>query len=121
MQDVTGVAADCRGETGERARGTGPNWTNLTLAVISVLLSLALVEVGYRLTAGLPIFKLVDWRLDRVLVNRIGAPRAVSDPVLGWTLKPWHSDELYNTIDHGIRTNFGEKTVRTGAALAVGD
>jgi hypothetical protein len=121
MQDVTGVSGSGRTDTAPRASGRGFPWGNLVLAVFSVLLSLAVIEVGYRLAAGLPVFQLVNWRGDRVLFNRIGATRAITDPFLGWTLKPWHKSEVYNTIDHGIRTNFGETTVRTGSVLAVGD
>lgn len=121
MQDSTGVPGSDRRGAAQRASGRGANWINLTLVVISILSSLALIEVGYRLTAGLPVFKLASWRVDRVLFNRIGALRAISDPILGWTLKAWHKDEIYTTIDYGIRTNFGETTVRTGAILAVGN
>lgn len=122
MQDSFGVYDSTRRETVRRVPAQGSLWVNLTLTVISVLLSLAVVEIAYRLTEGVPVFKLVDWRGERILVNRIGARRAIADPILGWTLKPWHEDdEGYTTIDYGIRSNFGERTVRTGGILAVGD
>jgi hypothetical protein len=55
-------------------------------------------------------------------MNSLGELKAIADPVLGWTLKPksFHEDG-YTTIDHGIRSNFRETTVRTGGVLAVGD
>jgi hypothetical protein len=121
MQDSTGVSGSDRIGAARRASGPGANWINMVLVIISILFSLVLIEVAYRLTAGLPVFKFTSWRVDRVLFSRIGAPRAITDPLLGWTLKSWHKDEVYSTIDHGIRTNFGETTVRTGAVLAVGD
>jgi hypothetical protein len=122
MQNSFGVYDSARGDTIRRGSEQGSLWVNLILIIISILLSLAVVEVAYRLIEGVPVFKLVDWRGERILVSRIGARRAVPDPVLGWTLKPWHHDEDgYTTIDYGIRSNFGEKAVRTGGILAVGD
>jgi hypothetical protein len=115
--------ADSFRETGtsrSNADRRGSPWANLTLAVISVSLSLVFIEFAYRYTAGIPIFDFTNWRSEKVVFNRIGY-RAVVDPILGWTLKPWNNFYNYTTIDHGIRTNFGEKTVRTGAILAVGD
>lgn len=93
---------------------------NLAVVVVALLFSLTLAEAGYRLFAGLPVFSLTDWRTSRVVLKRVGET-AIPDPVLGWTLQPWVTSADFTTIDHGIRPNFGEKAIRTGAILAVGD
>jgi hypothetical protein len=98
----------------------GSPWANLALLAVSLLFSLVFIEGGYRLAAGLPVFQLTNWRVDQVSTNRLGE-RAVFDPVMGWSLKPWTDIDGFETIDHGIRRNFDETTVRTGAVLAVGD
>jgi hypothetical protein len=103
----------------EAAKG-GMFWGNLALLVISLAVSFLLVEVAYRVATGLPVFKLTDWRMNQVVLKRIG-DRAIVDPVLGWTLTPWIDRDDFKTMDHGIRTNFGETRIRTGAVLAVGD
>lgn len=110
---------DEAGEARPAAQRSSP-WANVALLSISLLSSLVLVEVGYRAAAGLPVFRLTDWRTDQVSMNRLG-DRAVVDPVLGWTVKPWTDIDSFETIDHGIRRNFNETGVRTGAVLAVGD
>lgn len=116
------------GEKGEGSEESGARpaaqrsllWANLALLAVSLLSSLVLIEVGYRAAAGLPIFKATNWRTDQISMNRLG-DRAVLDPVLGWTVKPWTDIDSFETIDYGIRRNFDETTVRTGAVLAVGD
>src|SRR4029077_8326065 len=110
MQDSFGIHDIARRDMGRCTSRRGFSWINPALTVVSVLLSLAVVEVAYRLSEGVPVVKLVDWRSERILVNRIGAHRAIPDPILGWTLKPWHDDaDGYSTIDYGIRSNFGER------------
>src|ERR1043166_998953 len=95
-------------------------WANVALVTFSIFASLFVIEIGYRLAAGLSIFKLVDWRTQMVSINRLGE-RAVFDPVLGWRVKP-HSDiDRFEAIDYGVRRNFNETGIRTGAVLAVGD
>ncbi len=114
MQDRSGEA-----EAQLAARAASP-LANLALLMVSLAVSLVLIEAGYRVAAGLPVFKLTNWRIDQVSTNRLGE-RAVFDPVIGWSLKPWTDIDGFETIDHGIRRNFTETTVRTGAVLAVGD
>jgi hypothetical protein len=101
------------------ARAASP-WANLALLLVSLAVSLVFIEAGYRVAAGLPVFKLTNWRIDQVSTNRLGE-RAVFDPVIGWSLKPWTDIDGFETIDYGIRRNFTETTIRTGGALAVGD
>jgi len=110
-----------RDEVGPRpvARATSPS-ANLALLLISLLSSLLVIEIGYRFVAGLPVVKWTNWRVDAVSANRLGE-RAVFDPVIGWSVKPWTDIDGFETIDHGIRRNFQETVVRTGAVLAVGD
>jgi hypothetical protein len=108
-------------EAGDKMSGRSSlRAANLALLLLSLVTSLVLVEVGYRWAAGLPVFKLINWRTDQVSNNWLGE-RAAFDPVIGWSLKPWTTVDYYQTIDHGIRRNFGESVVRTGAVLAVGD
>jgi hypothetical protein len=95
-------------------------WANAALVLVSVLASLLLIEVSFRLVFGLPVFKLEDWRMLRVAYNRLGQ-HAEFDPVLGWTLKPNYVSEVHNTLDHGIRRNGQETEIRTRQVLAVGD
>ncbi|MEA2939402.1 MAG: hypothetical protein QOC56_2906 [Alphaproteobacteria bacterium] len=110
--------------SGETGTGRGPARSLLSakvgLVLASALVSLVIIEVGFRLAAGLPVFKLANWRTEQVVMNTLGE-RALVDPVLGWTLKPWNQSDDYSTIDHGIRRSFDETAVRTGAILAVGD
>src|SRR6185503_13025029 len=106
-------------------RSTRPrgSWRgNLALLLISLLVSLLAVEAGFRMLSNRPLLKLADWRGERVAADRLSEFKAMPDPVLGWVSRPWnvHADG-YTTIEHGIRQNFDEKTVRTGAVLAVGD
>jgi hypothetical protein len=114
MQDPSAEA-----EVQPAARAASP-WANLALLVISLVASVVAIEAGYRVAADLPVLKLTNWRIDQVSTNRLGE-RAVFDPVIGWSLKPWTDIDGFETIDYGIRRNFTETTVRTGAALAVGD
>src|SRR6478736_5628657 len=95
-------------------------WANVALLVVSLLTSLLFIEVGYRLASGLSVFKLVDWRTQKVSNNRLGE-RAEFDAKLGWRVKPWSDIDGFEAIDYGIRRNFDESVVRTGAVLTVGD
>jgi hypothetical protein len=113
-----------RNGIGEQTKCPSP-WGNAALVLASVVVSLAVIEGGYRFAADLPLFELVDWRANKVVRSEY---KAVVDPVLGWTVQPWtDSDNFstmdygFSTIDYGIRANFKETTVRTGGILAVGD
>lgn len=99
-----------------RARRAG----NLALVVASIVVSLCFIEFSYRIAAGLPVLTLKDWRTEQAVINKIGE-RATLDPVLGWSLKPWHTSGAHTTIDYGVRRNFGETGIRIGGILAVGD
>src|SRR5262245_17346754 len=93
-------------------------WANAALVAASFVVSLAVIEGGYRFVANLPLFELTDWRASKVVRSEY---KAAVDPVLGWTVQPWTETDDFSTIDHGIRANFNEKVVRTGGILAVGD
>jgi len=100
----------------------GSRWGNLLLLLVSLLTTFLVIEIGYRLSAGLPLFKLANWRTDQVVMINLGELKAIPDPILGWVNKPFNvHEDGYTTIDHGVRKNFDETTIRTGAALAVGD
>lgn len=94
--------------------------TNVLIFTVSVLVSLVVAEIGFRLATGVPLLDTTDWREDGARTNVIGN-RAALDPVLGWTLAPNFRSEGFNTIDHGFRRNFDETEIRPGAILAVGD
>jgi hypothetical protein len=98
------------------------SWGNAALALISLLTSLLTVEIGYRLVAGLPVFKLANWRTEQVVKVNLGELKAIPDPILGWTNQASsHREDGYSTIEYGVRKNFEETTIRTGGMLAAGD
>jgi hypothetical protein len=100
----------------------GSFWANAGLMLVSAVVTLVLLEVGFRVAFGLPVFRFADWRTEHVITSAMSEIKAVVDPVLGWTTRPWsvHEDG-YTTIDYGVRQNFDERTIRTGAVLASGD
>ena len=93
---------------------------NILVFTLSILFALLIAEIGFRVVMKVPVFDATDWRADEARSNRIG-DRAITDPLLGWTLKPHYRSEDFNTLDHGFRRNSGEAEVRTGGILAVGD
>ncbi len=60
---------------------------NILVFALSILFTLAIAEIGFRAVMEVPIFDTTDWRADGARFNRIG-DRAITDPLLGWTLKP---------------------------------
>src|SRR5262249_33304168 len=97
-------------------------WANVALLLISVLAPLLAIEIGYRLVAGLPVFKLAKWRNEHVITVNLGELKAIRDPLLGWTNKSVnYNEDGYTTIEYGVRKNFDETTIRTGGMLAAGD
>jgi hypothetical protein len=103
-----------------RSSGWLNNAANLLVFTFSILLTLVIAEIGFRVVMEVPILDGTNWRADGARFNRIGA-RAIIDPLLGWTLKPHYRTEAFNTLDHGFRRNFAETEIRTGGILAVGD
>jgi hypothetical protein len=93
---------------------------NVLISTLSVVVSLVIAEVGFRIIMGVPILDATDWRAEGAQANRTG-DRAIGDPLLGWTLKPHYRGDEFTTLEHGFRRNFGENEVRKGAILAVGD
>lgn len=110
--DSGGIAPPARARSSRRA--------NLLLAVGALLVSLVVFEFGYRIAAGVAVFKFVNWRHEQVQMDRLGEHGMV-DPVLGWSVRAGFTSEGYNTIEHGVRRNFEETSLRTGGVLAVGD
>jgi hypothetical protein len=97
-------------------------WANVALLLFSLLAPLLAIELGYRLVAGLPLLKLANWRTEHVVMVNLGELKAIPDPVLGWTNKSSsYNEDGYTTIEHGVRKNFDETTIRTGGMLAAGD
>ena len=93
---------------------------NLLVFTLSVLVTLVISEIAFRIVMGVPILNVTDWRADGARFNRIG-DRAITDPQLGWTLKSHYRTKEFNTLDYGFRRNFDETEIRTGGILAVGD
>lgn len=93
---------------------------NVLVFALSILFSLVVAEFAFRAVMEVPIFDGTDWRADGARFKRIG-DRAITDPQLGWTLKPHYRSEGFTTLDHGFRRNFGETELRNGGILAVGD
>ena len=97
-------------------------WANVALLLFSFLAPLLAIELGYRLVAGLPLLKLANWRTEHVVMVNLGELKAIPDPVLGWTNKSSsYNEDGYTTLEHGVRKNFDETTIRTGGMLAAGD
>ena len=106
----------------QQAPAPGSRRANVATLLVSLLISLLVIEIGYRLAAGVPVLRLANWRTDRVITLNLGELKGIADPVLGWINRPWNKHEDgYSTIDYGVRQNFDETTIRTGAVLAVGD
>src|SRR5687768_3172655 len=78
---------------------------NVLVFALSVVVSLVIAEIGFRVVTGVPIFDATDWRAEGVQSTRTG-DRAIGDPLLGWTLVPNYRTDDFNTIDHGFRRNF---------------
>jgi len=93
---------------------------DILVIALSLIASLLIGEVAFRLVMGVPILDGTNWRVEGVQSTRTG-DRAIADPLLGWSLVPHYRTDRFNTIDHGFRRNFDEQHVRTGATLAVGD
>src|SRR5262245_38717456 len=97
-------------------------WANVALLLISFLVPLLALELGYRVVAGLPLLKLANWRNDHVVKVNLGELKAIPDPILGWTNKSSsYNEDGYTTIEYGVRKNFNETAIRTGGMLAAGD
>jgi hypothetical protein len=128
LREITGVVLV---QTHKRARGDAPlqapaahssRWANVALLLISLLVPLLALELGYRLVAGLPLLKLANWRNDHVVKVNLGELKAIPDPILGWTNKSSsYNEDGYTTIEYGVRKNFDETAIRSGGMLAVGD
>jgi len=91
----------------------------LALVCASALLGCVAIEIGYRIHSDRPVFVLGNWREWRIEYYKFG-DRGMFDPVLGWTTREGYVSDGYNTLDHGIRRNFRESEIRSGAILAVG-
>jgi len=91
----------------------------LALVCASTLLGLVAIEIGYRIHSDRPAFVLGNWRAWRIEHYTFG-DRGMFDPLLGWTMQEGYVSNGYNTLDHGIRRNFRESAIRSGAILAVG-
>ncbi len=60
---------------------------------LSVVVSLVIAEIGFRIVTGVPIFDATDWRAEGVQSTRTG-DRAIGDPLLGWTLMPHYRQRI---------------------------
>src|SRR5262245_24015707 len=98
-------------ETETRTVSAGSSrWRDWGIALLSLMVSLLLAEIAFRLIAGVPVFAFTDWRKEKIVVNRLG-DRAIVDPILGWKLKSDYRSNGFNTIAEGIRRNFSETEI----------
>ena len=72
---------------GKRSARSDVRLGNVALALISTLVSLLAIEIGYRVVAALPMLKLANWRTEQVVMVNLGELKAIPDPLLGWTNK----------------------------------
>ena len=94
--------------------------SRLVLACALAPLAFIALDLGYRAQLHRPLLALDDWRTARIERLMFG-DRAQFDPVLGWAPREDYQGGDYNTLDLGVRRNFGEDEIRTGGVLAVGD
>jgi len=120
MHDSLSPNSGGHGGIAPRAPARSSRRANLLMALGALLVSLVVFEFGYRIAAGVPVFKFINFRLDQVQMDRLGE-HGMADPVLGWSIRANFTSEGYNTLEHGVRRNFKETSVRTGGILAVGD
>jgi hypothetical protein len=103
---------------------------NSLLLLSTVVFSLILLEIAYRVWMGVSPFNFTNFRANVAVGNLMGT--VTYDADLGWSLIPNYSVEIgipdtsirhmINTIDYGIRTNGPtDNVLRTGGVLAVGD
>src|SRR5262249_31505764 len=98
MQDATPGSKPAE----RRARRTfGSRLANVALALVSLIVSVLAVEIGYRLATGLPLLEFANWRGDHTIVLESG-DLPVPDPLLGWVSRPGYTSDDYNTLAHGI-------------------
>jgi len=113
MEDAATLVTLARMDLGKRLANAG-------LIVVSVAVSLLLIELAFRLAMGLPLLKVEDWRMQRLTDARLGE-HAQFDPLLGWVPRANYASREHNTLEHGVRRNGSERSVRPGHILAVGD
>lgn len=94
----------------------------MALVAASLAVTFLAIELTYRLAAGVPVLTVANWRQQRLdgSVFTLGGV-AVHDPLLGWGMRANVKSDGFNTLDHGVRRNFGETELRAGGLLAVGD
>src|SRR5262249_22065115 len=95
----------------------GSRWGNLFLLLVSLLTTFLVIEIGYPLPAGLPLFKLANWRTDHVVLA-ILSERANPDPVLGWVNKSFNvHEDGYTTSSMACARTSARR--RSGAARSL--
>src|SRR2546426_11643735 len=93
---------------------------NLLLTAATVLLALAVCEVGLRVWHGISPFDFSNFRKGNPIQFNLGGTVRY-DPVLGWSLKDDVDNPDFHTLRHGIRRNSaGQTGLRPGNILAVG-
>jgi hypothetical protein len=104
----------------QAAHKRGARLGNAILALVSLLVSVLVIEIGYRIAMGVPLLEFANWRGDHTVILDSGDV-PTPDPVLGWVPRANYASPNHNTLAHGIRRNYGETAIRTGAVLAAGD
>jgi hypothetical protein len=102
---------------------------NVSLLVLSSLLTVAAAEVAVRLMDRVPVFAVRNWAAERRALLQVHAPIRQFDSVLGWVQKPnlrLHPDNpniSFTTSSRGFRLSGPDAAAppAKGAILAVGD
>jgi hypothetical protein len=111
---------EARSPERKTARKRGSRLGNAALAIVSLLVTVLAVEIGFRLAFSVPLLEFANWRGDHTVILDSGDV-PTPDPVLGWVPRAHFTSPNHNTLAHGIRRNAAETEVRTGAVLATGD
>jgi lysophospholipase L1-like esterase len=96
--------------------------SNLGFLVVTIVLSLLVLELGFRAVSGVAVFKLTDWRTARVIESDASSP-AQYNALVGWDNKSGIKNADFNTIDFGIRKNAANAPddIRQNGILVIGD
>lgn len=92
----------------------------LGLLVATTILSLVLLEFGFRLWGGVALLQFPNFRYTNAI--RIDLNEAsIYDAKVGWTVKPGLSSPTFTSLAYGIRRTNREQTgIRPGNILVVG-
>jgi hypothetical protein len=96
--------------------------SNAAFLVVTIVVCCLILELGFRIVAGVPIFARTDWRAARVIQSDV-SDLVQYDDLVGWVAKGGVKNSGYHTIDFGIRQNSADASddIRQGGILVIGD